>query len=78
MINLEEHRIIGERLFLMRNKLGELARSSGLSKWERARARRAQEAVDRLRSLLDDRVCREFPDLPDEDVVRVYYPGGSE
>jgi hypothetical protein len=77
IMTLEEHRIMGKALQDLRNRLiaysVELDKKYGKSKRLGMKLERAVKRIDKVRSLLDDRLFNEYPDLETEEGCKYYY-----
>jgi len=77
MITIEEHEKYGLDLQKAHNFLGELqailSNEYGAKNKSTVLAIDAFTAVTKLKSRLDDRVCAEFQDIPDDRATNVYY-----
>ncbi|MCW7755255.1 hypothetical protein OOT00_14805 [Desulfobotulus sp. H1] len=72
-ISLEEHKKYGEELFELRNRIGKIVLPLR-NAYPRAdaKAEALLSAMEGFRTIMDDIVCGEYPQLP--DMERVYYP----
>ncbi len=77
MMTLDEHREMGRILQDVRNMLivksveidGRYGKTKGLG----TKLERATKLIDEVRSLLDDRLFIEYPDLEDKEGCEYYY-----
>ena len=78
-LSLDKHQEIGGSLKDMREKLIELhtilCSTYGKNSVEVRRVIRACQGIDDLRCQLDNCVCKEFPELPNDVVLNAYYGG---
>ena len=76
-MTLEEHRELGRILQEARNRLvvnsNKLANVYGKTKKPILKLERAADLIDEVRSLLDDKLFEEYPDLESEEGCRYYY-----
>ena len=76
-MTLDEHRKMGRILQDIRNKLiaasVEVDQEYGKTKGLGMKLERAAKRIDRVRSQLDDRLFKEYPELETEDGCRYYY-----
>jgi hypothetical protein len=72
----DQHTELGEELARMRDRLGTITvqLSHAYPQTVADLAGRAQTAVDRLRSKLDDVVFSEYPDLSTKGNISIYFP----
>jgi hypothetical protein len=81
-LDLSKHQELGDRLYRIREDLFDMSDDihSGYAKAHRVprRFRKLLDALDSLRSSLDDAVCGEFRDQPNDVVLRCYYGKGSK
>ena len=74
-LTLAEHKELGADLKEMHRRLGEITVTLSAAYPQRLAhmALRVQTVLGELRSKLDDEVCGEHPELPNPEVLSVYY-----
>jgi hypothetical protein len=79
--DFDKHTALGQELCEMRNRLLsvsiELSNAYGVTSKVSKRADRAYNAVDELRSILDDVVRRDCPGKTTLELNHLYYPGSG-
>lgn len=77
-LTFKRHVVIGKELREMRDRLMklhlEICRYYRVAGKDKRPCQKAIEGIDALRSIMDDAVCREYPERDDQEVVNVYYP----
>ncbi len=73
--SLEEHREMGARLRAIRNELMELSLQidNGYPQDISDKIYVAVKRIDKVRSYLDDQVCKDYAYLDDKDLLSIYY-----
>jgi hypothetical protein len=78
MMTLEDHRELGKILQEARNMLIKnsikLANVYGKTEKSNLKLEKAAYLIDEVRSLLDDKLFKEYPDLDSDEGCRYYYP----
>jgi len=71
MIDFETHKKFGKSIKEFREKL--IKEAVKEKSYKKTPEQRALKLLDKLKSILDDIVCRDFKEKSNKEVLRVYY-----